>query len=91
MKKIFFSCLLVIMGNYSFSQNDTSKRVTAIYRSYENKIVLRLFPSSLGSITEGNKYGYIIERTEGEKNNQFKLLQTGINSVCPKTQLPTCL
>jgi uncharacterized protein len=63
---------ILVICNISIAQNALENRVTAMSRSYNNKIVLRLFNSSPASLIVGNKKGYIIQKADfksGELSN----------------------
>lgn len=73
MKNYILIIGLILSCEFVFAQVDTSKRLTAMQRSYNNKIVLRLFPSNQSSLLIGNKKGYKIQRADFTQADLTKL------------------
>jgi uncharacterized protein len=64
MKKYILIITILFCCQSIFAQVDSSKRLSAMKRSYNNKIVLRLFPSNPSSLLVGNKKGYKVQRAD---------------------------
>ena len=74
---IFFS---IFIAQFSFAQNEKQTAVGLIGRSYNDHIVLRLFPKSYTALTIANTSGYIIEKASFIKGTALdKLKFTTLN------------
>lgn len=84
MKNYILIIGLLFSGAFAFAQTDSSQRLTAMKRSYNNKIVLRLFPSNQSSLLIGNKKGYKIQRADFAEGDLAKLKYTDIKYFISK-------
>ncbi len=73
MKNYILIIALLLSSKFLTAQVDTTKRLTAMQRSYNNKIVLRLFPANQSALLVGNKKGYKIQRADAEQGDITKL------------------
>lgn len=87
MKNIILIIGLILCCEFVFAQVDSSKRLTAMQRSYNNKVVLRLFPANQSSLLTGNKKGYRIQRADLTQADLTQADLTKLNYADIKTPI----
>lgn len=68
MGKFIALIIFIFFFKMVIAQSETEAQLVVVARSYENKILLRYFPTSTLLLGKANKNGYVVERATKNKN-----------------------